>query len=44
LLLVAALPGMLVGRGLLWLTGTVRRSRWRTRYRKAHLTKNVAWE
>jgi hypothetical protein len=42
LLLLAALPGMLVGRGLLALTKTMHRARWRWRKRKRRLVRVAA--
>jgi hypothetical protein len=44
LLLLAALPGIAIGQGLLWLTGLVRRARWRAFYRRAHVAGNLSWE
>jgi hypothetical protein len=43
-IMLAALPGILAGRGLLWLAAAVRRARWRARYRRAHVIHNVSWE
>jgi hypothetical protein len=44
LMLLAALPGIFLGHGLLWLTRLVRRARWRANYRRQHLATNYSWD